>query len=252
MTATPASDWASSLDRAREAVAAALPPTPLIPSPRLGEGVLLKLETFQPTGSFKVRGALAAVTMAGNPLGVVTASTGNHALGIAWAARRPGIPAAASPAMSAALRAGLVVPATTLTGRKAPMTLELINPEGLPTPSPYTHVVVAAGGKTVFIAGQEPEDAHGNLIGPGDLAAQARQVFANLRRALAAAGAHARQVTKITIYVVHHRPEYLPVIEEARAGVFGDHKPADTLVGVETLAQPGYLIEVDAIAVIDS
>ena len=237
MTATPASDWASSLDRAREAVAAALPPTPLIPSPRLGEGVLLKLETFQPTGSFKVRGALAAVTMAGNPLGVVTASTGNHALGIAWAARRAGIPAAASPAMSAALRAGLVVPATTLTGRKAPMTLELI---------------VAAGGKTVFIAGQEPEDAHGNLIGPGDLAAQARQVFANLRRALAAAGAHARQVTKITIYVVHHRPEYLPVIEEARAGVFGDHKPADTLVGVETLAQPGYLIEVDAIAVIDS
>lgn len=130
------------------------------------------------------------------------------------------------------------------------MTIELINPDGLPTPATYTHVVVAAGSKTVYIAGQEPEDAQGNLVGPGDLATQARQVFANLGRALAAAGARPRQVAKITIYVVHHRPEYLPLIEAARAGLFGDHKPADTLVGVETLARPEYLIEVDAIAVI--
>ena len=129
------------------------------------------------------------------------------------------------------------------------MTLELINPEDLPTPPTYSHVVVAAGTRLVFIAGQEPEDAQGNLTGPGDLAAQARQVFANLGRALAAAGARPDQVAKITIYVVRHRPEYLPVIEQARRGLFGDHKPADTIVGVETLARPGYLIEVDAIAV---
>ena len=103
----------------------------------------------------------------------------------------------------------------------------------------------------VFIAGQEPEDAQGNLVGPGDLAAQARQVFANLARAHAAADTRPGQVAKITIYVVHHRPEYLPVIEKARLGLFGDHKPADTVVGVETLARPEYLIEVDAIAVPD-
>jgi enamine deaminase RidA (YjgF/YER057c/UK114 family) len=130
------------------------------------------------------------------------------------------------------------------------VTLELINPEGLPTPPTYT-LVVAAGTKMVFIAGQEPEDAHGNLVGPGELAAQARQVFANLGCALAAADTSPRQVTKITIYVVRHRPEHLHVIEAARASLFGSHQPADTLVGVETLAQPGYLIEVDAIAVID-
>jgi len=129
------------------------------------------------------------------------------------------------------------------------VTLQLINPDGLPAPATYTHVVVAAGSKMVFIAGQEPEDAQGNLVGPGDLASQARQVFANLGRALAAAGAHPGQVAKITIYVVHHRREYLPVIEQARLGLFGDHKPADTVVGVETLARPEYLIEVDAIAV---
>ena len=129
------------------------------------------------------------------------------------------------------------------------MTLDLINPRDLPTPQTYTHVVVAAGTRLVFIAGQEPEDERGNLVGPGDLAAQARQVFANLGRALAAGGARPSQVTKITIFVVHHRPEYLPMIEEARAALFGNHKPADTLVGVEALARPGYLIEVEAIAV---
>jgi len=76
-------------------------------------------------------------------------------------------------------------------------------------------------------------------------------VFTNLGHALAAAGAHPRQVAKITIYVVHHRAEYLPVIEQARVELFGDHKPADTVVGVETLSRREYLIEVDAIAVID-
>jgi enamine deaminase RidA (YjgF/YER057c/UK114 family) len=132
---------------------------------------------------------------------------------------------------------------------ETPVTLQLINPEGLPAPPTYTHAIVATGTTMVFIAGQEPEDVSGSLVGPGDLAAQARQVFANLGRALAAAGADPGQVAKITIYVVHHRPEYLPVIEQARLDLFGDHKPVDTVVGVETLARPEYLIEVDAIAV---
>ena len=132
------------------------------------------------------------------------------------------------------------------------MTIELINPEGLPTPRTYTHAAIATGTRMVFIAGQEPEDAAGTLTGPGDLAAQARQVFANLGVALAAAGAGPDQVARITIYVVNHRPEYLDVIEEARASLFGSHKPPDTLVGVQSLAQPGFLIEVDAIAVTGS
>jgi enamine deaminase RidA (YjgF/YER057c/UK114 family) len=131
------------------------------------------------------------------------------------------------------------------------MTLELINPEELHTPASYTHVVAATGGRLVFVAGQAADDAEGNLVGRGDLAAQARQAFANLGRALAAAGAAPEQVARITIYVVHHRPEYLPVISEARIAIFGDHKPADTYLGVETLAETGYLIEVEAIAVVD-
>jgi enamine deaminase RidA (YjgF/YER057c/UK114 family) len=131
------------------------------------------------------------------------------------------------------------------------MALECINPENLPTPQTYTHVIVATGTKLVFVSGQEPEDARGRLVGLGDMAIQARQVFANLGRALAAAGARPDQVTKITIYVVDHRRDYLPVIEEGRVALFGDHKPAETLIGVATLSNPDYLIEVDAIAVID-
>lgn len=131
------------------------------------------------------------------------------------------------------------------------MALQCINPSDLPVPKTYTQVVVATGSKLVFIAGQEPEDIHGKLVGRGDLAAQARQVFANLGRALAAAGARPDQVTKITIYVVNYeRDQCLSMIEEARKTLFGDHKPADVLLGVTSLS-PGYLVEVDAIAVLD-
>ena len=131
------------------------------------------------------------------------------------------------------------------------MALELINPDGLSTPESYTHVVVATGGRMVFVAGQVADDPQGNVVGSGDLAAQARQAFANLGRCLAAAGARPDQVARITIYVVQLRPEQLPDISAARIAVFGDHLPADTLVGVQTLAEPGFLIEVEAIAVVD-
>jgi enamine deaminase RidA (YjgF/YER057c/UK114 family) len=94
------------------------------------------------------------------------------------------------------------------------------------------------------VSGKQPGEAQ-----VGDLAAQAKQAFGNVGRALAAAGVSSNQVAKINIYVVGHRPEYLPIIAEARISVFGDHQPADTLLGVATLAKPGYLIEVDAIAV---
>lgn len=132
-----------------------------------------------------------------------------------------------------------------------PVTLERINPPDLATPQTYSHVVVATGTRLVFVAGQVAEDAHGDVVGPGDLAVQARQAFGNVGRALAAAAARPDQVAKISIFVVGLRDEHLPAIEEGRVALFGDHKPADTLVGVETLAHPGCLIEVEATAVVD-
>jgi enamine deaminase RidA (YjgF/YER057c/UK114 family) len=131
------------------------------------------------------------------------------------------------------------------------MTLECINPNELPTPQAYTHVIVATGRSLVFVAGQVAEDGQGNLVGSGDLPVQARQAFANVGRALAAGGARSEQVAKLTIFVVDFDDASLPAIGDGRNALFGDHKPADTLVGVEALAYLGCLIEVEAIAVID-
>jgi enamine deaminase RidA (YjgF/YER057c/UK114 family) len=131
------------------------------------------------------------------------------------------------------------------------MTLECINPADLPTPDTYTQAVIAKGTKLVFLSGQEPEDIHGKLVGEGDFAAQVRQVFVNLGRALAATGALPRDVAKLTIYVVDYKlNDHYPIIEAARVTLFGDHKPANVVVGVVSLS-PGYLIEVDAVAVVD-
>ena len=130
------------------------------------------------------------------------------------------------------------------------MALEFINPDDLPVPEMYTQVVVATGSRMVFVSGQQPEGRDGKLVGHGDFAAQARLTFSYLGRALRAAGARPEQVCKITIYIVDYdRDEHVPIIEEAQISLFGDHKPANVIVGVAVMS-PGYLIEVDAIAVI--
>jgi enamine deaminase RidA (YjgF/YER057c/UK114 family) len=129
------------------------------------------------------------------------------------------------------------------------LTIQLINPADLPAQATCTQVAAAAGTALVFIAGQEPEDVHGNSVAPGDLAGQARQAYANLGRALTAAGARPDQVAWLTIDVAGCQSGYLPVIEQARVELFGHRKPAGTLIGVARLARPEFLIEVDAIAV---
>ena len=132
------------------------------------------------------------------------------------------------------------------------MGLQRLTPTGLFKPAAYTQVIIASGRRMVFIAGQVSIDAQGKLVAPGDFAGQVKQVFANLRTALEGAGATPADVTKITIYVVDYKPELRLLLGEARAAVFGPATlPASTLVGVQALAEPGYLIAVEAIAVID-
>ncbi len=104
-----AAPTAADLADAAAVVGERLAPTPLVPAPALGDDVHLKLETFQPTGSFKVRGGLAALSRASGR--VVTGSAGNAGLGIAWAGSALGVPVTvvvsehASPAKVAALQA---------------------------------------------------------------------------------------------------------------------------------------------------
>jgi enamine deaminase RidA (YjgF/YER057c/UK114 family) len=130
--------------------------------------------------------------------------------------------------------------------------LERLTPAGLFKPAAYTQVVVARGRRMVFLAGQVSIDAEGRLVAPGDFSGQVRQVFANLRTALEGAGATPADVTKITIYIVGYRPEMRALLGEARSAVFGPATlPASTLVGVQALAEPGFLIEIEAVAVLD-
>jgi enamine deaminase RidA (YjgF/YER057c/UK114 family) len=126
-----------------------------------------------------------------------------------------------------------------------------LQPAGLSVPDTFSHVVSAAGSRMVFVAGQVAEDERGEVVGPGDMEAQARQVFANIGRALDAAGARPDQVVRLTIFVAGYERAHLDRIEKGRTALFGDHKPSDTLVGVAALTRPEYMLEVDAIAVID-
>jgi enamine deaminase RidA (YjgF/YER057c/UK114 family) len=114
----------------------------------------------------------------------------------------------------------------------------------------YTQVVVATGTRMIFVSGQQPEDIHGKLVGAGDFEAQARLAFGNLGRALAAAGAGPGHVCKVTIYVVDYdRDVHVPILEAAQIELFGVHKPANVIAGIAVMS-PGYLVEVDAIAMI--
>ena len=126
-----------------------------------------------------------------------------------------------------------------------------LNPPSLPQPMGYSQIVQVSGGTTVYIAGQVAWDAGGQLVGAGDFEAQARQVFANLLAALSAVGAGVADLVKIGIYVVDHGPEKLAMVRAVRDEVFRtDSPPASTLIGVQALAMPELLIEVDAVAVI--
>lgn len=131
------------------------------------------------------------------------------------------------------------------------MEKKFINPPTLATPRGYTHVVTAAGGKMIFVAGQVAFDAKGELVGKGDLRAQATQAYENLKAALTAAGATTADVVKMNTYIVNFKSADLPVIREVRAQFFPqENLPASTLVGVQALAVDGLLIEVEAIAMV--
>ncbi len=131
-------------------------------------------------------------------------------------------------------------------------TTEYLKPKGVAINPAYSHVAVASGARTIYIAGQVAIDENGGVVGAGDLAAQTEQVMRNLGLCLTAAGASFADVVKITTYVVNYKPADRAVIGKARSPFFADRAPpASTLVGVSALAAPEWMIEIEAIAVVD-
>lgn len=113
----------------------------------------------------------------------------------------------------------------------------------------YSHVVTVTGGTHVFIAGQLARDRDGNLVGRGDMRAQIEQVGKNLQQCLAAAGAKLDDLVKTTTYVTDIEEFFKHA--ETRMRYFSPALPTSTTVEVRRLSHPDFMVEVEAVAVID-
>lgn len=124
----------------------------------------------------------------------------------------------------------------------------LTNPAELHDPSGYGYSHVAATtGDLVFVAGQYGSGPDGQVVSD-DFADQVARAFANLGIALRAEGLDYRHVARLGTYVVDHDADRLTVLLGHITRIWGDRPPAQTLLGVATLALPGMLFEVDAVA----
>ena len=129
--------------------------------------------------------------------------------------------------------------------------LRFINPEGLsdPRPNGYSQLAVfPAGWRMILPAGQGGETSDGALA--KDFPAQLRQALRNTETVLAAAGARMSDVAKFNLLVVDHDADKFGAIRQEFARVWGDQKPAWTLIPVPSLALEGMLVEIDVIAVV--
>jgi enamine deaminase RidA (YjgF/YER057c/UK114 family) len=131
--------------------------------------------------------------------------------------------------------------------------IELVRPAGLSGRAPYAYAAaVSDPGRMAFTAGACPLDADGTTVAVGDVAGQARQVMANLAAALEGAGAGLGDVLKTTVYVATTDRADLVAAWDAVREAFGEHGAPSTLVGVTVLGWPDQLVEVEAVAVLDS
>jgi reactive intermediate/imine deaminase len=123
------------------------------------------------------------------------------------------------------------------------------NPPTLSKPTGYTHVVETVGAvKTVYISGQIAFDGNGDVVGAGDMKAQAEQVFKNLETALHAAGATFADVVKMNSYTTDMSK--IADVREVRARYFGANAPASTFVEVKGLVRPELMLEIEVIAAV--
>jgi enamine deaminase RidA (YjgF/YER057c/UK114 family) len=111
----------------------------------------------------------------------------------------------------------------------------------------YSHV--AKAGNTLYIAGQVAQDVEGNLVGKGDFEAQVRQVYTNLQNIMEEAGGSLQSIVKMSTFLTHYN--YIETYRSVRNEYFSEPYPPNTLLIIESLALPDYMIEVEAVAVLD-
>ena len=131
------------------------------------------------------------------------------------------------------------------------MTVERINPETMYNSLEFgfSHASISTGGRMLHLAGQVAWDKDRNLVGGDNLGAQARQCLANLKAVLASQGATPADLVRIRTYVVNHTPDKIGPVAAEMMAFYGDAMPVpNTWIGVQALAMPEFLIEIEAIA----
>ena len=128
------------------------------------------------------------------------------------------------------------------------MSFQVIQPDTVHDTTSYAYSHAVRMGDLIFVAGEVPRDRNGDLVGKGDVRAQTEQVFENLKAVLEASGSGLDKVGKVTVLTTSL--EYRPIIHEIRSRVFQEvgHLPASTLAVVTSLADPDWLVEIEAVA----
>lgn len=130
----------------------------------------------------------------------------------------------------------------------------MLRPDGLSEPiGQYSHVSRVADGTLLFVAGQVAVDQQGDVVGKGNFEAQMRQVFENVKGALAAGGAALANVAKFTTYLVRAEDidEFYRVRRDLFASLYPEgNYPPNTLLVIDRLVSPDFLLEIEAIAVV--
>lgn len=126
---------------------------------------------------------------------------------------------------------------------------EIIHPKSVHSTRGVGYSHVARVGNTYYIAGQIALDRDGKLVGKGDVEAQCRQVYANLRAILEELGGGMQSIVKLTTYLTN--PAHLQSFRNVRNATLREPFPPNTLLFITALASPDYLVEIEAIAVIE-
>ena len=126
------------------------------------------------------------------------------------------------------------------------MKRETVTPEALAAPAGhFSHGVITDGGRTLYVAGQTPLDEDGNLVCPGDPEGQARQCYHNIQKVVEAAGGRMADTAKIQVFVTSL--DYRAAVGKVRAEFFPNNPPVSTFLVISSLAEPDFLVEVEAI-----
>jgi enamine deaminase RidA (YjgF/YER057c/UK114 family) len=115
----------------------------------------------------------------------------------------------------------------------------------VPAGKTYSHGVIVEAGRTLYVAGQTSRDVQGNIVCKDDAAGQTRQTLENMKKVVEGAGGRMEDIAKTTVFITDIK--YREAVGKVRQEFFKGEPPANTLLVVAGLADPAFLVEIEAI-----